>query len=95
MKKTNEEKIAENQQLIEQLQNRNKQLQKQAKENKRKADTHRKVKRGGYVESLIEGAADMSDGDFYRLMETAVRAVGMERKISKSALTDNQRSSAY
>ena len=65
--------IAENEKKIRQLENQAKMLRKQKSEISRRADAHRKIKRGGFVESLIEGSQEMSDDEFFAIVKAAFR----------------------
>ena len=70
MPKTTKEKIESVQAEITQLTNRKKVLIQKQNAEERKNRTHRLCKRGGYLESKIPILKDMTDEQFYSLVDT-------------------------
>lgn len=68
-RKTKEEKITEALERRQELDNVIKRLQQQKREEERKAEYKRHHRRGKHIESLVDGGGEMSDEDFYKIIE--------------------------
>lgn len=70
--KTLDERIAEAKTKLEQSENHLKQLLNRQKEAERKARTHRLVERGAMLESMIDGAASLTNEEIKAILSAAL-----------------------
>jgi len=72
MTKTTNERIASYDEKIAQLQNQKKQLIQKNKAEERKARTKRLIERGAILESLIDGAAELTNDQIASILKRTV-----------------------
>ena len=72
MRKTTSEKLQAELEKRQQQDNIIKRLQQIQREEEREENNKRYHRRGKHIESLVEGAGDMTDEQFYKLIETAL-----------------------
>jgi dynactin complex subunit len=82
------EKIAGLEEQIAQLENRRRELLQKNREKERKARTKRLIERGAILESLIDGADDMTNEQIQTLLEKALRVQGYPKKTPEVKQTE-------
>jgi multidrug resistance efflux pump len=81
MAKTKSEKIASIGEQIAQLENQRKQLIQAQKAQERKDRTRRLIERGAILESLIDGAATLTNDQIKALLEKAISTQNSRRQL--------------
>jgi multidrug resistance efflux pump len=81
MAKTKSEKIASIGEQIAQLENQRKQLIQAQKAQERKDRTRRLIERGAILESLIDGAATLTNDQIKALLEKAISTQNSRRPL--------------
>ena len=83
-RRTAEERLLSVKTEIEQLKNQEKLLANQIKENERKARTKRLIERGAILESLIEGAAELTNDQITEILKETVGSPYGKKTIAKA-----------
>lgn len=75
--------LAEAKEKLRQYENREKRLLNQIKTEQRRARTHRLIERGAILESLLDGAADMTGEQVKTVLETALKTDAAREALRK------------
>lgn len=76
-------RLAEAKEKLRQYENREKRLLNQIKTEQRRARTHRLIERGAILESLLDGAADMTGEQVKAVLETALKTDAAREALRK------------
>lgn len=75
--------LAEAKEKLRQYENREKRLLNQIKTEQRRARTHRLIERGAILESLLDGAADMTGEQVRAVLEAALKTDAAREALRK------------